>query len=147
MTDLDRIETVPAPRYRPGLFAAFPRRVPAQRVVTERVVEDVPVAVADARVAPHLTKDAYERGRRDERARRHRSPVLGVVLMLIAAAGGVMVFLAAREGSFASGGHVVDSALTQAAQPAKDAAAHAGDALENAGRTLKQNAGDTNAPN
>jgi len=52
-----------------------------------------------------------------------------------------MVYLAAREGSFARGGQVVDATLGQAAAPARSAADNAGNALENAGRSLKDTAG------
>jgi len=149
MTDPDRIETEDRV-YHPGLFAAFPRRrrtvrvtdpdgvqrvvtetAPDQRVVRERVVD------------PRAARQAYERGRRDERARRHGSPLLGFVVLLIAVAGGAMVYLAAREGSFSGGGKVVDNALSEASQPARNAAHNAGDALENAGRSLKQTGGSS----
>jgi len=87
------------------------------------------------------SRDSYERGRRDERARRRGSPLLTLLVVLIAAAGGALVYLAAREGSFSGGGQVVDHTLSHAADGAKPAVGRAGEALENAGRSLKQTSG------
>lgn len=92
---------------------------------------------------------AYEKGRKDEsrRPRRRRgSPLFSFLILIIVAAAAGLVYLAAQNGSFAGGGAVVDSHLSQASQsvqaPFKRAADKAGDALENAGQKLKQNAGD-----
>ena len=92
---------------------------------------------------------AYEKGRRDEsrRPRRRRgSPLFSFLILIIVAAAAGLVYLAAENGSFASGGAVVDNHLTQASQtvqaPFKHAADRAGEALENAGQKLKQDAGD-----
>jgi hypothetical protein len=64
---------------------------------------------------------AYDRGVHDER-RRHRShPILGAILLVAAAIGVGEIYLAARAGSFAGGGQVVDQKLAStsgAAQPA-----------------------------
>jgi hypothetical protein len=91
-------------------------------------------------------KEAYERGRRDERARHRGSPLAALLVLLVALAGVGVFYLAAREGSFASGGQVVDSNLNAAAErvqtPVRKAADSAGSALENAGQSLKQNAGE-----
>jgi hypothetical protein len=98
--------------------------------------------------AKRAWRHAYERGRRDERARqdaralrRRRSPLLGLLVLSIAVMGGAFVYLAASEGSFGRGGEVVDRALGHAADPLKPAAGRAGDALENAGRSLKKASG------
>lgn len=92
---------------------------------------------------------AYEKGRKDEsrRPRRRRgSPLFSFLILIIVAAAAGLVYLAAENGSFASGGAVVDSHLSQASQtvqaPFKRAADKAGNALENAGQKLKQSAGD-----
>ncbi|HZZ35791.1 MAG TPA: hypothetical protein VFE03_08705 [Caulobacteraceae bacterium] len=86
-------------------------------------------------------RDAYERGRRDQKARRRSSPVIALVLLLAAAAGGGALFLAAREGSFAAGGTVVDRQVAKAADATSRisgrAAEQTGDALAGAGRQLK----------
>jgi hypothetical protein len=86
-------------------------------------------------------KKAYERGRRDERARRHGSPVLTGVLVLAAAAGAFVIYLAVSQGSFARGGQVVDQSLSgatnSASQTAQDAKDRAAQALQDAGAKLK----------
>jgi hypothetical protein len=158
MTSPDTIQPVDERRYQPGLFAAFRTR---PKVVTQPVVLTQPgvaqpgvvaqpVAYAqpqvvtvktDARAEAKAAKDAYERGRRDERTRHRSSPLLGFLLLIVAVIGGGMIYLAAREGSFAGGGQVVDKAVSQAVAPAKSVAGSAGDALENAGQTIKKNAG------
>lgn len=90
-------------------------------------------------------RDAYDRGRRDERARRGGFSLVSAVVLMAAVVGGGAIFLAAREGSFTAGGEVVDHQLTTAADKAKaplrGAADRAGDALENAGQNLKDKAG------
>jgi len=129
------------PAYRPGLFAAFRRRRaeadPADvRRREDRIAHD---AYEQGR------RDAYQRGRRDERARRRGSPLLSLLVLLIALAGGAMVYLAAREGSFAGGGQVVDRAIGHAAAPARSAAGRTGEALEQAGQSLKKESGSSEA--
>jgi len=91
-------------------------------------------------------RNAYDRGRRDERARRHPrrrgSPVLATVVVLALCAGAFVVYLGVSQGSFTNGGQVVDqnlaNAKTQAQQAGRNVVGRAGDALENAGQTLKQ---------
>jgi hypothetical protein len=97
-------------------------------------------------------RQAYDRGRRDERARRprrHSSPFLTFIVLLAAAAGIGAIYLGVHEGSFSRGGEVVDQRLAGVAQPAtqatRGAAARAGDALQNAGQRIKQSAGADNA--
>jgi hypothetical protein len=91
---------------------------------------------------------AYERGRRDERARRpHRrgSPVLTTVLVLAAAAGVFVVYLGVSQGSFGRGGQMVDQNIANATSTAMNAVHRtvdkAGDALQGAGQNLKRTAG------
>lgn len=95
-----------------------------------------------------VVRQAYDRGRRDERARRprrHGSPMMTLVVLLAAAAGIGAIYLGVQQGSFGRGGQVVDQKIQAVTQPAsqatRDAAAKAGDALENAGQNLKQKAG------
>jgi hypothetical protein len=92
---------------------------------------------------------AYERGRRDERAsghpRRRGSPIFATVVVLALCAGAFVVYLGVSQGSFTNGGNTVDqgisSATNQAQQAGRDAVARTGDALENAGQSLKQRSG------
>ncbi len=59
-------------------------------------------------------RKAYERGRRDERARHRSHPFLAMMVFMVALAGAGMMYLAAREGSFSRGGEVVDLKLANA---------------------------------
>jgi len=83
---------------------------------------------------------AYEKGRRDERARHRSHPILGLMVAVVALVGGAMLFLAAREGSFAQGGRVMDAQIATASDTAQvasqDAARTARDRLhqDTAGR-------------
>lgn len=66
-------------------------------------------------------REAYERGRRDERAARKRHPVLMTFTVIAAAVGVLLLVLAAVNGSFARGGGVVDQGLNLAANRAEPA--------------------------
>jgi len=87
-------------------------------------------------------KKAYERGRRDERARRKNHPVLALTVSIVALAGAGMIFLAAREGSFSRGGEVVDLKLANATDSAVAAAEQSRDtaqlAVNRTGDSLRQ---------
>jgi hypothetical protein len=93
------------------------------------------------------TREAFAAGRRlghrEARSRRRRRhPVIGLLLGLVAVAGAAMLALAAREGSFARGGRVVDQNLSAAAGQAQnagaDAIARTGQAIQNAGASLER---------
>ncbi|MFD3264623.1 hypothetical protein [Phenylobacterium ferrooxidans] len=65
-------------------------------------------------------RDAYERGRRDERKARKRHPIMMTLTFAAALVGGVVLALAVKEGSFARSGGIVDHGLalaTNRAQP------------------------------
>jgi hypothetical protein len=110
---------------------------------------DEKARVEDETIAPRAErtdiKDAYERGRREERLRRRRSPILGLFVLVLVLIGAGMIYLAVENGSFSSGGAVVDQSLAKVSQtaraPIRGAADKTGDALQNAGQNLKQNAG------
>ncbi len=93
--------------------------------------------------------EAYERGRRDGRARGRGSPLLGFLVLIIAVIGGIIIYLAIRNGSFTSAGAKVDQSISSTAQevqaPIRGAADKTGNALQNAGQTLKDRA--DSAPN
>jgi hypothetical protein len=72
---------------------------------------------------------AYEKGRRDERARHRSHPIIGLVVAVVALVGGAMLFLAAREGSFAQGGRVMDAQIATASDTAQVASQDARDKL------------------
>jgi hypothetical protein len=92
---------------------------------------------------------AYERGRQEERGkrpvRRRGSPIMTGVLVLAAAAGAFVVYLGVSQGSFGRGGQAIDqnidNATSSAAGAFHNAADRAGDALQNAGQSLKHTAG------
>ena len=89
-------------------------------------------------------REAYERGRRDERARRKRHPI-GMTLTFAAAAVGVVVLaLAVVNGSFGAAGTSIDQGLQitkpVASQAADNAGAQIRDAADQA-RTKAANPG------
>jgi hypothetical protein len=99
-------------------------------------------------------RQAYDRGRRDERARhpnRRGSPFIGLIVLLAAAAGVLILYLAYQQGGFANGGRVVDQNLANttasATQATRTVVDKAGDALQNAGQTIKQKVGSGNSTN
>ncbi len=89
-------------------------------------------------------RQAYERGRRDERAARKRHPLVMTVTFLLALVGLALLALAAVNGSFTRAGGVVDEHLSIAADRAgpalNQAAANAGQSLRNAAQTGKSRA-------
>lgn len=91
-------------------------------------------------------REAYERGRRDERSTRKRHPVLMTFTFIAAAVGLALMALAAFNGSFTRAGGVVDQNLSVAAnraEPAvRDAASDAGEALRDAGQSAKTEAAE-----
>lgn len=91
---------------------------------------DAPAGPAPALDASDL-KEAYRLGRKDERARRKRHPVMMTVLFLLALAGAAFLALAAINGSFREAGQVADHNLTVAAERAEPAVrGAAGEAAE-----------------
>jgi len=74
-------------------------------------------------------------GHREARyRRRRRHPMIGVLVGLVAVAGAAMLALAAREGSFARGGQLVDQNLSAAAGQAQNAGA---DAIARTGHAIQ----------
>jgi hypothetical protein len=94
--------------------------------------------IRSSQVADDDLKTAYEEGRRDERAKRKRHPVLMTILFLLALAGAILLVLALVNGSFRDAGAMADSNLAVAADRAapviEDAAARTGDAARGAAR-------------
>lgn len=70
---------------------------------------------------PEDLRAAYERGRRDERARRRKRPVIAMVVAGAALIGGAALTLAALQGSFSEGGAVMDHQIATAADRAEPA--------------------------
>lgn len=95
----------------------------------------------DAREVQADVREAYERGRADERASRRRHPVFMTVTFAAALCGVALLALAAANGSFGRGGAVADDNLKAAVQKAepqvRDAASQAGQSLRDAGQAAK----------
>lgn len=91
-------------------------------------------------------RQAYERGRRDERARRRRHPIFMTVTFICAIVGIVSLVLAGVNGSFARGGMVMDNGLSIAANRAGPAARQAADSARQkvGGATSPSAAGTSN---
>jgi hypothetical protein len=89
-------------------------------------------------------REAYDRGRRDERAARKRRPILMTITFVLALIGVAILALAAVNGSFTRAGGVIDEQLNIAAQragpAARQAASNAGQSLRDAGRTARSRA-------
>lgn len=121
--------------------------IPATGTVEDAAYREgrVDERVRTDRVSAGVAKDAYVQGRRDERARRRGSPLLTFLLLIVVAIAAVLIYFAIQNGSFSSGGAVVDQKLSNAAEtvqaPIRGAADKAGTALQNAGSNLKQDAG------
>lgn len=101
-------------------------------------------AELDAQDVRADVREAYERGRRDERASRRRHPVFMTILFVAAICGVVLVALAAVNGSFGRGGQVADqnlqAAVNQAEPQVRGAASQAGQSLRDAGQAAKAKA-------
>ena len=117
-----------------------------------RVDADVPGTLGPDTVAgPPDRRDAFSAGlragRHEERARHRGHPMIGLIVAVVALAGAAMLALAVHEGSFTRGGQVVDQNLTAVAGQAQNAGAGAlaktGQAIENAGSTLQQQASNS----
>lgn len=74
--------------------------------------------VPDHRFAKAELDEAYDRGRRDGRSRRRGSPLITILLLLLASVGILTIILAVRYGSFAAAGEAVDTAISSITQPA-----------------------------
>jgi hypothetical protein len=80
-----------------------------------------PAVTTEAVVDSAALREAYARGRRDERARHRRSPALLTAIALAAVVGGAAMVSAAVRGSFEGGGQLIDTQLVTAAREAKPA--------------------------
>ena len=99
----------------------------------------------DTVAGPPDHRDAFAAGKREgklqERHRRRGHPMIGLLVAVVAVIGAAMLALAVHEGSFTKGGEVVDQNLSSAAGQAQNAGADAiaktGQAIQNAGASLK----------
>jgi hypothetical protein len=98
----------------------------------------------DIKEAQADVREAYERGRRDERASRKRHPIFMTLTFIAAICGVVLLALAAVNGSFTRGGDVADqnlqAAVNKAEPQVRGAASQAGQSLRDAGQAAKAKA-------
>ncbi|MGZ3377010.1 MAG: hypothetical protein ACXU8S_10475 [Phenylobacterium sp.] len=98
----------------------------------------------DIREVQADVREAYERGRRDERGSRRRHPIFMTLTFVAAICGVALLALAAANGSFSGGGAVADQNLSAAVNKAepqvRDAASQAGQSLRDAGQAAKAKA-------
>ena len=85
---------------------------------------------------------AYNRGRVDERRSRRSHPIIALAVVVLALIGAWMLFLAAREGSFSSGGQVADRNLSTVAEEAGPALRETGEQAKQAGGAIKDKGED-----
>lgn len=115
---------------------AFEARLAA--VARERRIDHASIRPADA---PPLARPAPRAEAPTRRHRRRGLGLAGLIVVLVAVLGALWMALAAREGSFAAGGAVVDQKLAQVTEPARLAANRAADrtgqAVEQAGQKLE----------
>ena len=112
----------------------------------------------DSPVVKAKVREAYDKGRLEERRRHHGAPMLTLLLVLVAAVGAVTLYYSFRQGSFMGGGAAIDSKIAQvdtqavpaiqtAAQKAGALAQTAGQKLQSQGQAIKQDAAASgNAP-
>lgn len=102
-------------------------------MVGGRLDEDAKTApTPEAQALKADLRQAYERGRLDERARRRRHPLFMTLTFLCAAVGLVVLVLAGVNGSFQGGGAAVDHGLVQAGDQVGPAARRAAAGADNA---------------
>lgn len=109
---------------------------------TDRVAGERVVHTTDPSLTKEVRRDAYERGRADERSRHKRNPLLTFLIVLAAAVGIVVTFLAIQQGSFSGAGRVLDREAREvrevAGQAGAEVADEAGEAMQDTGRRVEQ---------
>ena len=124
-----------------NIFRAQPSRIVDTDTVDAKIEDRVDERRAgdlEAHKIAHANRAeidlAYERGRARGRAAGRGSPILTALVLILMVAGAVSIYLAAKTGSFSSGGALVDQKLDTAAHavnaPLKNAAETTGSALQ-----------------
>ncbi len=95
----------------------------------------------DSPIVKAKVREAYDLGRAEERKRHHSSPMLTLLLVLVALVGAVTLYYAFRGGSFMNGGAAIDTRISQVSSDAvpaiQNAAAKAGAVAQTAGEKLQ----------
>ena len=112
----------------------------------DRVVHTAP----DPGLTKEVRRDAYERGRADERSRHKRNPLLTFLIALAAVFGLAVIGLYIYNGgSFTETGRDLDAvtatAAEEAAEAGREVADEAGEGLQDVGRRVEQE-GEGSAP-
>ena len=120
------------------------------RVRTDHVTERV-VPAADPGITKEIRRDAYERGRQDERSRHKRNPLLTLLIAIAALFGLAVIGLYIYNGgSFTETGRDLDQATQRTAEEAREAsrevADEAGEGLQDVGRRVEQEGESGAAP-
>jgi predicted anti-sigma-YlaC factor YlaD len=105
-------------------------------------VGDKPDEAPEAAALKADLREAYERGRRDERAQRRRHPIGMTLTFAFALVGLVVLALAAINGSFTGAGQSIDRGLSFARPAASQAAATAGEQIRDAADSARTKAAD-----
>ena len=101
------------------------------------------VPAADPGVTKEIRRDAYERGRQDERSRHKRNPIL-TLLIAIAAVFGLFVIglYIYNGGSWTRTGQTLDTVTERTAEEAREVGAEVadetGEGLQDVGRRVEQ---------
>jgi hypothetical protein len=126
-------------------------------ILSHHSAAHAPAGVPDSPEMKVKVREAYDKGRLEERRRHHGSPMLTLLVVLVAAVGAVTLYYAFSQGSFMNGGAAIDSKIAQvdsgaapaiqtAAQKAGALAQTAGQKLQSQGQAIKQDAASNNAP-
>jgi type VI protein secretion system component VasK len=110
---------------------------------TDRVGGERVVHTTDPSLTKEVRRDAYERGRSDERSRHKRNPLLTFLIALAAVLGlAVTALFIYNGGSFTEAGRDLDQVTGRAAQEAREVGAEvadeAGEAMQDTGRRVEQ---------
>lgn len=105
--------------------------VARREVIEERRIEE----------RRHRARGSEDRRKVERPRRRNGANMLGFVVVLVAAVGALWLVLAAREGSFAAGGALVDRKIAEVTAPARvatnEAVDRTGAAVQSAGQSLE----------
>jgi hypothetical protein len=116
------------------------------------LIPAAPGVAAEVARTEREVREAYRRGRLDEKAKRKRHPVSMSIGIALAAVGAIALAVAiVNGGSFTRGGQVMDQNIQSAAQQAQPvaqrAASDASQAVSHAGSDLRQRiAGEPETP-
>jgi hypothetical protein len=108
-----------------------------------------PAGAVTAKELQRELHDAYERGKRDQRAASKNNPILTILVVLLAILGVTLAVLAAMNGSFREGGARFDRMLGGLGGEAREVGVQAqdaaGEAAQDAGAALQERGAEAEA--